>query len=71
MLFAPKNRVNAMLGDLSERFNEEYASKGEKRARFLFWARVLRSIWPLLWAKMRKAGVLVTIYEIGRRWIGS
>jgi hypothetical protein len=71
VLFGPKRRVDAILGDLTERFNEELAQKGLKRARLLFWARVLRSIGPLLWAKIRKFGVFVTIYEIGRRFIGS
>jgi hypothetical protein len=71
VLFGPKRRVDAILGDLTERFNEELAQKGLKRARLLFWARVLRSIGPLLWAKIRKAGVFVTICEIGRRFIGS
>lgn len=71
VLFGPKRRVDAILGDLTERFNEEIVQKGSKRARLLFWARVVRSVGPLFLAKIRKAGLFVVIYEFGRRFIGS
>jgi hypothetical protein len=71
VIFAPKRRVDAMLGDLAERFNDDVEEKGLKRARLLYWARVLQSIGPMLWTKVRKAGIFITICEISRRWIGS
>lgn len=70
VLFAPKNRVDAIVGDLSERFAEDLEAKGERRAKLLFWARVTRSIGPLLLAKIKRAGWLAVVLEIGRRWIG-
>jgi hypothetical protein len=70
VLFCSRNRVDAVMGDLEERFNEEVAAKGERRARLLYWARVLRSIGPLLLVKIRHAGILAAIFEIGRRWSG-
>jgi hypothetical protein len=71
IIFAPTRRADAMLGDLAERFNDDVEKKGLKRARLLYWARVLRSIGPMIWAKVRKAGIFVAMYEIGRRWMGS
>jgi hypothetical protein len=71
VLFAPKNRVDAVVGDLTERFAEESAAKGQGRAKLLFWARVSRSIGPLLWIKIRNAGLFAFILELGRRLIGS
>jgi hypothetical protein len=70
VLFSPKNRADAVMGDLEERFNEEVNAKGAKRARLLYWARVLRSVGPLLWVKIRHAGILAALFEIGRRWGG-
>jgi hypothetical protein len=70
-LFCAKNRVDAVLGDLAERFADEVVVKGKKRAKLLFWVRVVRSLGPLLWTKVRKAGFLAILFEIGRRWIGS
>jgi hypothetical protein len=69
VLFAPKHRIDAVLGDLSERFVEEIAEKGLERAKLLFWARVARSIGPLLWLKVRKFGILAALFEFGRRLI--
>jgi hypothetical protein len=70
-LFCAKNRVDAILGDLAERFADEVVAKGEKRAKLLFWVRVIRSIGPLFWIKVRKTGFLAILFEVGRRWIGS
>lgn len=71
VLFSPKNRVDAVLGDLTERFAEEGAAKGQRRAKLLFRTRVLRSIGPLLWIKIRNAGLFAFLLELGRRLIGS
>jgi hypothetical protein len=66
-LFCTKNRVDAVMGDLAERFHEHVRSKGERRAELLYWAGVLRSIGPLLWVKVRKAGLIALLLEIGHR----
>jgi hypothetical protein len=69
-LFAPKNRIDALLGDLAESFAEDVEVKGEQRAKLLYWAGVVRSIGPLFWTKIKRAGWLAAVFEIGRRWIG-
>jgi hypothetical protein len=71
VMFAPKRRVDFILGDLTERFADEVGAIGRRRAQLRFWGRVLRSIWPLLWVKIRKGGFLAILFEIGRRWTGS
>jgi hypothetical protein len=68
-MLAPRRRVDAISGDLAERFAEESVAKGERRAKLLFWARVLRSVGPLLWVKIRNGGIVAMIVEIGHRWI--
>ena len=70
VLFCPKNRVDPVMGDLKERFTEDVFDKGRKHAKLLFWARVVRSIGPLLWIKVRKAGLIALLLEISRRWSG-
>jgi hypothetical protein len=71
VLFCPNNRVDAVMGDLAERFSEEAEAKGEKRAKLLFWARAVRSVGPLPWVKVRNGGLWAMLFEIGRRLIGS
>jgi hypothetical protein len=70
VLFCPKNRVDPVMGDLKERFTEDVFAKGRKHAKLLFLARVVRSIGPLLWIKLRGAGLIALLLEIGRRWCG-
>jgi hypothetical protein len=70
-LFAPKNRVDAVLGDLAERFAAETKTKGMRRAKLLFWARVTRSVGPLLLVKVRNGGFYAFLVELGRRLVGS
>ncbi|MFH0302837.1 permease prefix domain 2-containing transporter [Bradyrhizobium sp. 31Argb] len=69
VLFAPKDRIDAVLGDLSEHFVEEVAEKGLGRAKLLFWVRVARSIGPLFWMKVRNLGLVAALFEFGRRFI--
>jgi hypothetical protein len=70
VLFCPRNRIDALMGDLEERFHEHIRMKGKRRAKLLYWAAVLRSIVPLLWVKVRKAGWIALLFEIRRRWGG-
>ena len=41
-------RANAMNGDLNEHFTRDCEKLGRRRAVRLYWARTLRSLWPLL-----------------------
>jgi hypothetical protein len=70
VLFCPKKRARHLAGDLEEIFHQDIKSKGQWRAKLLYWAAVLRSIGPLLWVKLRRAGFIALVLEIGRRWSG-
>jgi hypothetical protein len=70
VLFCPKNRARHVMGDLEEIFHEDIKTKGKRRAKLLYWAAVLRSIGPLLWVKVRSAGLIALLVDIGRRWSG-
>lgn len=70
MLFCPQKRARHLAGDLEEIFHEDIKIKGKSRAKLLYWAAVLRSIGPLLWVKVRRAGLVALLLEIGRRWSG-
>jgi hypothetical protein len=69
-LFCSKNRARYVMGCLEENFHEDIRTKGKRRAKLLYWAAVLRSIGPLLWVKLRRAGLIALLVEIGRRWSG-
>jgi hypothetical protein len=58
------------MGCLEELFHEDIKTKGKRRAELLYWAAVLRSIGPLLLVKVREAGFIALLLEIGRRWSG-
>ena len=47
--------TEAMIGDLNERFAAECKKLGRHRAVWLYWARTLRSLWPLLRRAIGKA----------------
>ena len=70
VLFCPKNRARYVMGCLEENFHEDIRTKGKSRAKLLYWAAVLHSIGPLLWVKLRRAGLVALLLEIGRRWSG-
>jgi len=70
LLFCPKNRTRYVMGCLEENFHEDIKSKGIRRAKLLYWTAVLRSIGPLLWVKVRRAGLIALLLELGRRWSG-
>jgi hypothetical protein len=64
---APPRRVEALLGDLEESFHRDCAARGIRRAAWLYWARSLRSIAPLLWMAAKRAGVAAAVAETMRR----
>ena len=49
------SRGEAMVGDLNECFAEEREKFGRDRAVRLYWARTVRSLWPLLRRAIGKA----------------
>jgi hypothetical protein len=70
VLFCPRNRARHVTGDLEEIFHNDVKRKGQRRANLLYWSAILRSVGPLLWVKLRKAGFIALVLEIGRRWSG-
>jgi hypothetical protein len=48
-------RADALTGDLEERFTRDCEELGRRRAVRLYWARTLRSLWPLLRRATAKA----------------
>ncbi len=52
---ATSRAAEAMVGDLTERFADECEKFGHQRAVRLYWARTLRSLWPLLRRAIGKA----------------
>jgi hypothetical protein len=67
VLIVSKRSSDGMLGDLEERFHRHVETHGLRRARWLYWAEVLRSIAPILWAKTKRLGMIAAIAEIWRR----
>jgi hypothetical protein len=60
-------RANAMIGDLNERLADEIQKLGRDRAVRLYWARTLRSLWPLLWRTIGKAAKWGAVLAAVRR----
>jgi hypothetical protein len=71
LMLCKKTRAEAVLGDLQERFEGDVASVGRHRAQCRYWFRTLRSVGPLLMAKLRNWGAIAALVELGRRFIGS
>jgi hypothetical protein len=46
-LFLSNAKSAGMIGDLSEQFAQDCQQIGERRARRVYWARTMRSLWPL------------------------
>jgi hypothetical protein len=70
LMFCPRIRARHVMGDLEEIFNDDVKAKGQRRADLLYWCGILRSIGPLLWTKLRRAGLIALLVEITRRWSG-
>ncbi len=69
IIVSPSKRASAILGDLQEEFDRDL-SMGVERARLLYWARCLRSLGPLLVTKIKRAGIIAAVIELGRRILG-
>jgi hypothetical protein len=67
MLLKPSH-VEAVTGDLNEHFTNERRKFGRDRAVWLYWARTLRSLWPLLWRAMGKAVKWSAVIAAARRF---
>jgi hypothetical protein len=66
----PKAHAETMIGDLAELFASDCLERGHQRARLLYWSRTLRSMLPLVIAKLRTWGVIAAVIGYGRSKIG-
>lgn len=64
-------RADAILGDLSERFERDCRSQGLSRAKWLYRARVLNSIGPLLCAAAKRFSIFAAVAAVARRCLSS
>jgi hypothetical protein len=67
-LFLKGAKGEAVIGDLNERFHRDCRKYGVARARQMYRAQVLRSLWPLAWRAAKRVGIFV---EIVRFFSGS
>jgi hypothetical protein len=54
---SPKRNAEALLGDLEERFTRDCKSVGTERAQSRYWAAAVRTLLPLAWRALKKAGL--------------
>jgi len=57
-LFIPRENRDAILGDLEEDYHKHVEKLGERRAKLIYWADVIRSIWPFVSAFVLKLSLL-------------
>lgn len=61
-------KANAVIGDLNERLQGDNERYGVRRARYLYWARTIRSLWPLFRSAAMRAMKLGAFVETVRRF---
>jgi hypothetical protein len=59
---------DAILGDYLEQFHRNCRSIGCARARRIYWAGVIRSLVPLVWSRLRDAGLVGLLFKY---WSGG
>lgn len=67
---APKNTVQAFLGDLEEVFHKNAACFGERQARRQYWMQVFASLGPLLWQWVKRMGFFTVLVDYFRSKFG-
>jgi hypothetical protein len=67
-MLATTRYSEAVVGDLNERFAGECKEIGRDRAVRLYWARTLRSLWPLLRRAIGKAVKWGAVISVVRRF---
>jgi hypothetical protein len=64
-------RAEALLGDLEELYRRDCDARGIRRASWLYWARALKSLGPLLWSAIKKIGIVAAVTEMARRYLSG
>jgi len=68
-IFLKTDELDAVVGDLLEKYKKKWERFGPRRAKFWFYSEVLRSLWPLLKRLVAKAGGLLALGEWIRRHV--
>jgi hypothetical protein len=66
-LLTPRQQVDALLGDLQERYNLDLRERGRKQAMWLYWASAFNSIGPLVIRYCERWGVFMALASVVRR----
>jgi hypothetical protein len=61
-------KADAIIGDLNERFQHDLKQYGVRRARHLYSARAIKSLWPLFRRAVARAIKVGIFAEIARRF---
>ena len=61
----------AIVGDMDERFGASAKKLGRKRAARLYWAEVIRSVAPLLWAAIKRLGIAAALVDAVKQFFGG
>jgi hypothetical protein len=67
LLSNPSHR-DGLVGDFDETFRENRIKYGRHRANYLYWADVIRSIWPLLHRLIRRLGLWSVVILLVKRF---
>ncbi len=67
---APKNSVQALLGDLQEMFQKNADRLGEREARRKYRMQVAASLLPLLWHWLKRIGFFTVLVDYFRSKMG-
>ncbi len=70
-LLVRARRAEALLGDLEERYRRDIEARGNRPAWWLYWARALNSLGPLLWSAIKRVGIFAAVADVARRCLGG
>jgi hypothetical protein len=66
-LLLSKRKANALLGDFQETFNENCRLHRPRYAKWIWWSEFVHGLGPLIWAAMKRLGVIATLVDAARR----
>lgn len=68
-IFLKRDELDAVVGDLLEKYKKIWERFGPRRAKFWFYSEIARSLWPLLKRLVVRAGGLIALGEWIRRHV--
>ena len=70
-VFASKQVRDGLSGDFEEKFRRNCKTLGRRRAKLHYWAEAIRTIWPLAWRALKKAGGFALLLAAAKRILGG